>query len=293
MVYWVVFDMDSTLGWFTSVSNYLICFAPWIVNEIYEKPHWDGPVYPAINLPHDLYPKLQKAFKEFVRNSAKDETHNKLLRPGILQIIKILLDAKAKGGVGGMMIYSNNSSSLTVLFCHELIKAMLGIEDDIFNPCLCWLDEIRKKELTGYKLCHGPKTIETIKKAFRLHYNGINVKNEEILFFDDAIHTDIESKIPKEHYFNVHPYEHYCDIRRVHISFLTACLSQPLPENRIYIATLKKLGYDFLDADSGLKSMTANQATGYEKPIRDELQLRQRLVRLLEKKGGRKKNILL
>ena len=291
MVYWAAFDMDSTLGYFGSVVNYLTCFAPWILNDIFKKPHYDGPPLARVNLPNDLNEPLMSAFYKFVQLMSVDEQINKLIRPGILPVLKKLLEAKRAGKVGGIMIYSNNSSIVTVLFCQELIRILLGESDNVFNPALSWLSSIRKEELKGYKNGNGPKTVETIKHAFKTVYKEAAIRDEDILFFDDLIHPDIKSKIPEANYFHVQPYEKYCDIKKVHTAFLNACLTQRLPENKLYKFALKKIGYDFTGPDAGLDSMMANQPVGYNKPVRDDLLLLNRVDKLLKPtgNGGRRK----
>ena len=291
MVYWVAFDMDSTLGYFGSVVNYLTCFAPWLLNDIYKKSHYDGPTMPRVNLPNELNEPLMKAFYLFTKLMSAEEPVNKLIRPGILEVLKKLTEAKKTGKVGGIMIYSNNASLVTVLFCQELIRLLLGETNDVFNPALSWLSPIRKEELSGFQVGHGPKTVETIKRAFKTVYKDAVIRDENILFFDDLVHPDIKSKIPEANYFHVQPYERYCDIKRVHTAFLNACLTQTLPENKAYKLALKKIGFDFTGANAGLDSMKANQPVGYNKPVRDDLLILNRVERLLKTSGsgGRRK----
>jgi hypothetical protein len=244
-----------------------------------------------VNLPNELNEPLMKAFYLFVQLMSAEESLNKLIRPGILQVLKTLLEAKKAGRVGGIMLYSNNSSIVTVLFCQELIRLLLGEKKDVFSPALSWLSPIRKEELAGFQLGYGPKTVETIKRAFKTVYKESAIRDEDILFFDDLIHPDIKSKIPETNYFHVQPYERYCDIKRVHAAFLNACMTQTLPENRLYKLSLKKLGFDFTGKDAGFDSMKANQPVGYNKPVRDDLLILNRVEGLLKSTGvgGRRK----
>jgi len=281
MVLWIAFDMDSTLGYFESVSNYLYCFAPWVMNEIYTKPHYNGVDIPIVDLPDELNPVLKAAFFEFVRLIAEKEANTRLLRPGILAVISHLLEAKRKGLVGGLMIYSNNASKLTILFCQELIKHLLGEKEDIFVPTLCWLSPIRKRELDGRSMCEGPKTVNTIKQSFKTVYPNAVIKNNGVIFFDDLIHQDIKNNIPKDNYFHVKPYIRFCDTKVVHSAFMQSCISQSLPGNKVYIKTLKQIGFDFDTEDIGFSSMKSVQPTGVNRITYDSEIILRRLKKLV------------
>ena len=102
MVFWVAFDMDSTLGYFNSLTNYLLCLYP----EDLRNMEPDLEIDFAIK--DEWKPKIDAAFKEFTKLLAESEQINKMLRPGILQIIELLLKAKSEGKVGGLMIYSGD-----------------------------------------------------------------------------------------------------------------------------------------------------------------------------------------
>ena len=113
MVLWVAFDMDSTLGDFQSLYNYLICLFPNILQETGERPGI------KLHIKEEWLPKLEGAFYEFVTLLALVEEENRIIRPGIIPIIKMCIEAKKKGLIGGIMMYSNNNNRYMLYFAKE------------------------------------------------------------------------------------------------------------------------------------------------------------------------------
>ena len=215
MVFWVAFDMDSTLGYFGSLSNYLMCLYP---------EDQDPETKVDINIKAVWKPKIDAAFNEFVKLISENQELTKVLRPGIINVISFLLKAKEEGKVGGLMIYSNNPQKYMVYFVNKLISHLLNTPN-VFCPLVYLGDPIRGDENTTYF-----KNKDTIVKCFLVagirdgcSYGLLKRKNIDptnIIFFDDLIHNDIYEKIPKENYFHVEPYIIYPDQREIHAAFL-------------------------------------------------------------------------
>jgi len=302
MVLWVAFDMDSTLGYFESVSNFITLFAPWLLQEVYQAPYYKGPAFPVIGVSKDSRGKLFQAFRMFVKYVAADEKLNGLLRPGILPIIKRLLVAKKAGQVGGLMIYSNNSSRHMLIFVNELIKEVLGVQEEIFCPLVDWWHQIRDKECrsdTTANLGHGPKSVSTIQTAFttaamfeKCGYGVLTKKDvaaENIVFFDDLIHQDIYAGIPRANYFHVQPYVHYAPFNNLHKAFYKAYESVGLNGDKALLAEFSKIGFNFSSVGLVYYSIQARQPSGVDVDVNDAAVLLARLEALLTRKGGRRK----
>jgi hypothetical protein len=245
--YWVAFDLDQTIGCFESVHPYLSAFFPDVLQIVYRKPYYKGPGVPVLDITTVDKKRLALAFGDFVKWMAASEDKNKLLRPGIIPIISLLLKGKKKGVVGGLMMYSNNSNPYMLMFAHELIKAILGIEEDIFYPLVHWWHPLRNKEVrgnAGFDLSHGPKTVDTIRAAFMSGYKKsyLQVSSADIIFFDDLIHEGISNIIPAQNYFHVAPYHRLGDFGVIHGAFLNSLMVHDLDKSGDLLDTYKNVG---------------------------------------------------
>jgi hypothetical protein len=135
-----------------------------------------------------------------------------------------------------------------LIFAHELIKAILGIEEAIFCPLVHWWHPLRNKEVrgnTGYDLSHGPKTVDTIRAAFMsglCKKNSVQISSADILFFDDLIHAGISNIIPAQNYFHVMPYHSIGDFGTIHNAFLNALMVHDLDKSAGLLETYKNVG---------------------------------------------------
>jgi len=285
MVFSVAFDLDSTLGYFESVHPYLMVFFPDMMQQIFKPPNYKGPAFPKPNISNYDKKLLEKAFEDFVEIMAKREHMNKLLRPGILDIISALLNAKKRGLVGNMMIYSSNSNPYMLLFAHRLIQVMLGVKEPIFSPLVHWWHPLRNAEVrapgTELPLGHGPKTVDTIIKA--LSTGKDKIKEKDILFFDDLIHTDIYERIPEANYFHVERYVHYGIPLNIYSSFLYALMKYKLDKNNGLVNEYKKLGLMIGKTNDDIQSFKDHVPTGVNIDVNDTNVILSRLSGLLDR----------
>jgi hypothetical protein len=286
--YWVAFDLDQTIGCFESVHPYLTVFFPDVLQIVYRKPYYKGPGVPVFDISTADKKRLASAFGDFVKWMAASEDKNKLLRPGIIPIISLLLKAKKKGIVGGIMIYSNNANPYMLLFAHELIKAVLGIDEPIFCPLVHWWHPLRNKEVRGEKsfdLSHGPKTVDTIRAAFM---NGfckkyyVQVSSADILFFDDLIHKDISNIIPAQNYFHVMPYHRIGDFNVTHNAFLNALMVHDLDKSAGVLIEYKKVGLNIGPGPEELVTFKAQIPDKKGVEVADSDAILRRLAKLLK-----------
>jgi len=276
MVFWVAFDMDSTLGYFSSLTNYLLCLYPEDLKEIES----DSTI--EFNIKADWRPKIDAAFDDFIKRISENGEIIKVLRPGIIQIIEILLKAKSEGKVGGLMIYSNNPQKRMLYLVNKLICHILGVKK-VFCPLVHSGDPIR-----GDENITNIKQTETIIRSFLIAGlrdgcgNGLLKRKDlipsNILFFDDLIHEHIYNSIPHANYFRVDPYVIYPNHKEIHAEFLWALMSHDLDKNKEYLEEVKKLGFDFNNVSAVFKSFKDAQPTGDNVNIKDELMLLYRVM---------------
>jgi len=286
--YWAAFDLDQTIGCFESVHPYLTVFFPDVLQIVYRKPYYKGPGVPVLDISVADKKRLAVAFGDFVKWMAASEDKNKLLRPGIIPIISLLLKAKKKGIVGGLMIYSNNANPYMLLFAHELIKAILGIDEPIFCPLVHWWHPLRNKEVrgnTGHALSHGPKTVDTIRAAFmggfcRKQY--VQVSSADILFFDDLIHPGISNIIPAQNYFHVMPYHRLGDFNVTHNAFLNALMVNDLDKSEGLLETYGNVGLKIGPAPEELETFKAQIPDKRNVDVADSGAILGRLAKLLK-----------
>jgi hypothetical protein len=285
--YWVAFDLDQTLGCFESIHPYLIVFFPDLLHEVYRAPYYQGSPVAKLNVTFSDKQRLANAFTDFVKGMAVSEGKNKLLRPGILNVISMLLAAKKQGLVGGIMIYSNNSNVYMLRFAHELIKTLLGVEEPIFCPLVHWWHPLRNNEVRGsapMPLSHGPKNVDTIISAFsagycRKYYVTIGLAN--VIFFDDLIHNNIKNIIPAQNYFHVQPYHRAGDFATIHNCFLNALMVNDIDHNLGLIDEFKKTGLMIGPSEAEKASFKAQMPSGYNTDVVDGDVILKRLAKLL------------
>jgi len=302
MVYWVAFDLDGTLGSFESIMPLLILFFPSLAEELYRKPHWHGPEYDPIATTPTMKAKLSRAFAKFITLIAANEEQTQLLRPGITHVIQYLLDIQKKGEIGGMMIYSNNANPYALQFAHELIKAVLGVEKEIFCPLVHWGHRLRDEEIRSklppLPLGHGPKRVETIINAFTEwqkcgYYTAktrhITITPANVIFIDDQIHPEIARALPPDNYIHVQSYGHSPDIVYIYHALLLAYEGEDIDMNTKFTEQFKQVGFDMTTADTLEASLKQRRYIGGESPVTDEDVILRRFADLfLVKRGGRR-----
>lgn len=284
--YWVAFDMDQTLGCFDLVHPFLTVFFPDVLQQVYRAPYYDGKKQPKLDISPKEKKSLADAFQVFVKWMAVKEEKNKLLRPGIIQILQLLLKAKKQGLVGGLIIYSNNSNPYMLHFCHELIRCIIGAKEPVFCQLLHWWHPLRNAEVRNPSvvrlLGHGPKTVETIQRAFKMYpCAAASVPSSHILFFDDLIHKQISDVIPAQNYFHVQPYNRYdADLSEIYECFLTALMVENLDMNERLIKEYERIGL-YIGIDKSNIASFAYKGDGKSIHVFDSELLFKRLAKLL------------
>lgn len=187
MVY-IVFDLDRTLVNMT--------------HPVWSSLHLLQSKYAVPN--SDIKSNMSSAYNEFVNIIAKRETSKHplgILRPGILKVMKAVLEKRKNGSCKGVIMYTNNSDADMVNFSRDLIHRCMGAK--IFDDCIYVHHHLRAKR-TIY-----PDFIKTWSTLRDLLIESLNIYNnfepQDVLFYDDQDHTDLMERLGKN-YIKVEPY---------------------------------------------------------------------------------------
>jgi hypothetical protein len=204
MVYYFAFDLDETLGSLHTPYYFLRELLPerYRLTEREER---------GIHTPSEgLREILHEVYTKFVKLVASRELSTAplgILRPGILNVLRTMVNLKKVGLFGGAIIYSNNDSPPVLDFANDIIEAALG--EPVFCDVIYRTHPIRNGidfnvERTIYD---AKKTWEALKLILETGSCGAtNVRPEEVFFFDDLKHPDLLAKLPPGHYIQVSPY---------------------------------------------------------------------------------------
>jgi hypothetical protein len=224
----VAFDLDETIGRFGNLDGFLFF--------IYPKSLYGGqmagsePFVPS----EGLQTKLQRFFDVFVDCLLAKGPDLGMLRPGILDIMKVFVEAKARGEVKAAAIYSNNGNIGLLRLAKAVIEKALNAPG-FFCDLVCWYDPRRKGEIVRGKPGHAAKTYAMLKKIFRSPNCGVgSVEPESVYFFDDLKHPDIFAEIGPENYFQVVPYKQDPPVQEIFDCFLSTKEATDLFEDDEY-----------------------------------------------------------
>lgn len=197
----VAFDLDETLGRFGNLDCFLFF--------IYPKSVYTGQLKGSEPfIPSDaLQAKLSTALNAFADCLVAKEPALGMLRPGILDILRILVEAKKRGDVKNVAIYSNNGNSGLLLLAKTVIEKALDAPE-FFCDLVNWYDPRRAGEIVKGHPGHAAKTFQTLKRIFQDSACGVgSIEAKDVYFFDDLKHDDIYAAIGPTNYFNVTPYK--------------------------------------------------------------------------------------
>lgn len=203
---WLGFDVDETLGQF----NYLFYILDFFI-----------PKSQAEYLP------IKHAYKAFVRNVASLDENGRigLFRPGLAAFCKSLRLLIEQGDIGGLMLYSNNSSNAVLQFCVDVMEQWTQMED-MFCDLMARYHPLRFEKGVGYDL---QKKWNTLSIAFTKSGCG-TPSPRQTFFYDDIIHPDLKN-ILGPNYIQVIPYEGPCNKE-----LLMSALHSALMEANVLVA---------------------------------------------------------
>lgn len=199
----IAFDLDETIGRFSTADGYLHFLNPSVLYQNMLKGH--EPFSPST----ELQAKIQSFFSAFVDCIHAKEPNLGMFRPGIFDIMKRVSDAKDRGQVKKVAIYSNNGNMNCLLLASQVIQKQLG-RSDFFCDHVNWYDPRRTGEIERGRPGMATKSIAMLKTIFQGPKCGSNedISNKQIYFFDDTVHQNILNAIGISNYFKVEPFKH-------------------------------------------------------------------------------------
>lgn len=233
------FDLDETLGKFSSTDGYIYFFMP---QALYGGLYKGYGTYPVPS--PELQAKLQAGFDLFAQCLASKEPGLGLLRPGIVQIFNKLADLKASGKIAGIIIYSNNGNIASLLLASKMIEYLVG-KGPLFCNHIDYYNEMRNIANVKIKPGNATKTVRVLRQSFLDprcgNYTSINdIPVDKLFFFDDLIHDDIIDIIG-DRYFQVNPYGKDANYEPITECFDTAIKSQGLDTDEEYLDYVKDI----------------------------------------------------
>jgi hypothetical protein len=199
------FDLDETLGRFSALHNHILFLTPGAVyqNLLLE----ESPFVPS----EELRGKLSNGLNEFAKCLVSKDSELGILRPGILKIIKRLSDAKDRGQIRAISIYSNNGNLGLLLVAAAMIENALG-KPGLFCNHVDWYSPMRANERTPDSPGMAIKTARVLRETFidprcGTVESAANIPFEQLYFFDDTSHPNLRGIIGENHYFQVKPYK--------------------------------------------------------------------------------------
>jgi hypothetical protein len=211
----VAFDLDETLGRFGNLDAFLFFMYP---NSVYSG-QLKG--YEPFAPSEALQAKINTALNAFAECLLAKEPALGMLRPGILDIIRVFVEAKKRGDVKNAAIYSNNGNSGLLLLAKTVIEKALNAPG-FFCDLVNWYDPRREREITKGHPGHAAKTFQMLNRIFqdsRCSSGPIEARN--VYFFDDLKHDDIYAAIGPENYFKVTPYKTDPPLQEIVTCFLS------------------------------------------------------------------------
>jgi hypothetical protein len=192
-----VFDLDLTLGDFSSIDYFGLVYNPSVFLLLNIIPQADIELFKEnINLYTDNQNNfLNELRKRFEKKINSTDVEDKIFRPNIKKILNPLVEAYKDKKIEGFIIYSNNANVYNLEYAGSRIMEMFNTPE-LFKAYLSRNDP-RRLEYDGIPKGDRAKTYATLNKI-------IPVDENKILFMDDIYHDDLYSRSLT--YIHVPPY---------------------------------------------------------------------------------------
>lgn len=237
---YVGFDLDETLGRFSTAHYHTLFLQPHIV--VYEGV-WSGLygsrlIPPPIPLSPTLKSLLDNAFSRFVSCVASKEAQDPplgLIRPSMVDLIQRLKALKDEGEVKAVVIYSNNGN-LSLLHLAGQVLETLTNAPGLFCNYIHWYHPFREREVRYGAPGNATKSLAILKKAFQTGLcTPAEIPHDKIYFFDDLDppHYDLYSEL-EERYIQLEPYKFDAPFEPLDECFVTVLRESGLLESQEY-----------------------------------------------------------
>ena len=230
---YVVFDLDKTIADVTTVYYFLISLT--LKEFMLEyNPHL------ACQFSDELEDQLARAYLIFVERITKEEESVKplgILRPGMIEIMKQITQMDSI--IKGVSIYSNNQYLPSLRLVRDIIHRSVG--KPIIGSCVHWHHPLRSLDHLSHQLM--TKTWPTLRSILIDQGAPPNLTRERVFFFDDQIHSPLQSAL-QDQYYRVPPYQMNSQLDRI-----TEIYVKSLEEAKVNIYDLYLNLMDMLEGD--------------------------------------------
>lgn len=234
MVAYYVFDLDGTL---TDQYSYFYFLADFKPRGIYKEKGSATVKHENLIQTHqsaEVAGLLEKAYKEFVRLVAVKEASDTplgILRPGVIDVCREILHQKESGVSGGALMYSNNPNPMILEFVRDIIHTVLG--QPIFCSLAYWGHPLRTSEITLGIPGMAKKTWRVLQQIIKKECGAQNVAPQNVMFFDDQSHPNLETILPEGNYVKVTPYTFKPSIDTIKPLYIQAMKRAGLGDERL------------------------------------------------------------
>ena len=290
---WYVFDLDETLGDFYT-PYYFLCD---LQTKVFFK---DTHPNTTIHIQPELAIELATIYNKFVSEIAKAEDSDTplgILRPGILDIMRLIQKQISSGLAKGVIIYSNNGSLATLHFARDIIRSALG-DSDFISDCIHWYHPLRKGEIVEGNPGLADKTFSVIQQAIQKVNNGPLVSPSQVIFFDDVLHPDMMKHLTEENYLVLNGYSYRTPFKKIAQIYQDAIQHSNIHnDNKLYSEYMKHLSKHCdipIPKEAGhttkfpqiqnIRSLTPNTSTLATAPPQDENTLNA-MIQMIENQG--------
>ena len=177
----VAFDLDNTLGFFYHISIWADFFSVKTVENKFNRR-----INPDFSLRESVKHKMQRAQKLFIKMILKRPALLKLiLRPNLSAMIIPIIEAKRRGDIDAVCIYSNSWNPFALDVAKEIIETIFNCKG-LFDCLVDATHPIRSYDWKKEKYGEPSKNFITLKAIFR---NLCKVKDSiepsDIMFVDE------------------------------------------------------------------------------------------------------------
>jgi hypothetical protein len=216
---WYVFDLDETLANTTLPHPFLCDLRP--MHYYLDEPDGNPP-----NLSVQLSKTLDTIYSHFVTLVSQKEqgTHPiGILRPGIIDVFRMIQAQQTAGICKGVIMYSNNGNQAALEFIRDCIQTAVG-GPPLFCELVGWNHPKRASEREHSVPGSALKTYNVLVDILESGPCQASLPNEQtIMFFDDLNHPDLWTHLhPVNHYIQVQPFTYYGSIRELGKCYIQA-----------------------------------------------------------------------
>ncbi len=216
---WYVFDLDETLANTILPHPFLCDLRP--MHYYLDEPDGTPPKLSA-----ELSLALESIYSHFVSIVSQREQGQHpigILRPGIIDVFRMIQAQQMTGVCKGVIMYSNNGNQAALEFIRDCIQTAVG-GPPLFCELVGWNHPKRASERENSSPGCADKTYKVLVDILQSGPCQASAPSPDtILFFDDLEHIDLWAHLsPYNHYIQVPPFTYFGSIRELGKCYIQA-----------------------------------------------------------------------